>query len=92
MNSFSRVSPPTPAAQQIDIGTHLGERVARRFDSGHPRDRGEDDLSTLRGQFVHTLGKGDGPEIHELRDVTDLLAESFHLTDHEREELLPSGQ
>ena len=27
-----------------------------------------------------------------MREVTDLLAESFHLTDKEREELLPSGQ
>ena len=34
---------------------------------------------------------GDGQE-RTMREVTDLLAESFHLTDHEREELLPSGQ
>ena len=27
-----------------------------------------------------------------MREVTDLLAESFHLTEQEREELLPSGQ
>jgi len=57
-NSFRRVSPPTPAAQQVDIGTHLGQRVARRFDSVHPRDRVKDDLSTLRGQLVHTLSEG----------------------------------
>ena len=34
---------------------------------------------------------GDGQE-RTMREVTDLLAESFHLTDQEREELLPSGQ
>ena len=34
---------------------------------------------------------GDGQE-RTMREVTDLLAESFHLTDREREELLPSGQ
>ncbi len=34
---------------------------------------------------------GDGQE-RTMRQVTDLLAESFHLTDQEREELLPSGQ
>src|SRR5208283_291968 len=33
----------------------------------------------------------DGQE-RTMREVTDLLAESFHLTDQEREELLPSGQ
>ena len=27
-----------------------------------------------------------------MREVTNLLAESFHLTDQERKELLPSGQ
>jgi len=34
---------------------------------------------------------GDGQE-RSMREVTDLLAESFHPTDQEREELLPSGQ
>ena len=34
---------------------------------------------------------GDGQE-RTMREVTDQLAESFHLTDQEREELLPSGQ
>jgi restriction system protein len=34
---------------------------------------------------------GDGQE-RTMREVTDLLAESFHLTEQEREELLPSGQ
>ena len=34
---------------------------------------------------------GDGQEL-TMREVTDLLAQSFHLTDQEREELLPSGQ
>jgi restriction system protein len=34
---------------------------------------------------------GDGQE-RTMREVTDLLAESFQLTDQEREELLPSGQ
>ena len=34
---------------------------------------------------------GDGQE-RNMREVTDLLAESFHLTEREREELLPSGQ
>jgi restriction system protein len=34
---------------------------------------------------------GDGQE-RTMREVTDLLAESFHLTNQEREELLPSGQ
>ena len=33
----------------------------------------------------------DGQE-RTMREVTDLLAESFHLTEQEREELLPSGQ
>jgi len=32
---------------------------------------------------------GDGQE-RTMREVTDQLAESFHLTDQEREELLPS--
>jgi restriction system protein len=34
---------------------------------------------------------GDGQE-RTMRQVTDMLAESFHLTEQEREELLPSGQ
>jgi restriction system protein len=34
---------------------------------------------------------GDGKE-RTMREVTNLLAESFHLTDQERKELLPSGQ
>src|SRR4051795_10411805 len=34
---------------------------------------------------------GDGQE-RTMREVTDQLAESFQLTDQEREELLPSGQ
>jgi restriction system protein len=34
---------------------------------------------------------GDGQE-RNMRQVTDLLAESYHLTEKEREELLPSGQ
>ena len=34
---------------------------------------------------------GDGQE-RTMREVTDQLAESFHLTDQEREEVLPSGQ
>jgi restriction system protein len=34
---------------------------------------------------------GDGQE-RTMREVTHLLAESFHLTDQEREEPLPSGQ
>ena len=34
---------------------------------------------------------GDGQE-RTMREVTDQLAESFHLTDQEREQLLPSGQ
>src|SRR5580692_6817597 len=34
---------------------------------------------------------GDGQE-RTMRQVTDELAESFHLTEQEREELLPSGQ
>jgi len=34
---------------------------------------------------------GDAKE-RTMREVTDLLAESFHLTDQEREEVLPSGQ
>src|SRR5271157_2622119 len=34
---------------------------------------------------------GDGQE-RTMREVTDLLAQSFHLTDQEREQLLPSGQ
>jgi restriction system protein len=34
---------------------------------------------------------GDGQE-RTMREVTDLLAETFHLTEQEREELLPSGQ
>ena len=34
---------------------------------------------------------GDGQE-RTMREVTDQLAESFNLTDQEREELLPSGQ
>ena len=34
---------------------------------------------------------GDGQE-RTMREVTDQLAESFQLTDKEREELLPSGQ
>jgi len=34
---------------------------------------------------------GDGQE-RTMREVTHLLAEFFHLTDQEREELLPSGQ
>jgi restriction system protein len=33
----------------------------------------------------------DGQE-RTMREVTDMLAGSFHLTEHEREELLPSGQ
>jgi restriction system protein len=34
---------------------------------------------------------GDGQE-RTMRQVTDLLAESYHLTEQEREKLLPSGQ
>src|SRR6516165_8232290 len=34
---------------------------------------------------------GDGKE-RTIREATNLLAESFQLTDQEREELLPSGQ
>ncbi len=37
-NSLRRVSPPPSAAQLVEIGTHLGQRVAPRFDSVHPRD------------------------------------------------------
>ena len=33
---------------------------------------------------------GDGQE-RTMREVTDLLAESFHLTEQEREELFPAG-
>ena len=33
---------------------------------------------------------GDGQE-RTMREVTDLLAESSHLTEHECEKLLPSG-
>ena len=47
------------------------------------------DFQSVMLPLVKVLG--DGQE-RTMREVTDLLAESFHLTDQEREELLPSGQ
>ena len=47
------------------------------------------DFQSVMLPLVKALG--DGQE-RTMREVTDLLAESFHLTDQEREELLPSGQ
>ena len=98
-NSFRRVCPPPPAAQQVDIGTHLGQRVARRFDSLHPRDRVEDDLSTLWGQLVDTLGEGDGPEIYELTSlrpdrggVGDFVLVLGHLHKHAKFDRPPASR
>ncbi len=47
------------------------------------------DFQSVMLPLVKVLG--DGQE-RTMREVTDLLAESFHLTDQEREQLLPSGQ
>ena len=47
------------------------------------------DFQSVMFPLVKILG--DGQE-RTMRQVTDLLAESFQLTDQEREELLPSGQ
>ena len=47
------------------------------------------DFQSVMLPLVKVLG--DGQE-RTMREVTDLLAESFHLTEQEREELLPSGQ
>jgi restriction system protein len=47
------------------------------------------DFQSVMLPLVKALG--DGQE-RTMREVTDLLAESFQLTDKEREELLPSGQ
>ena len=47
------------------------------------------DFQSVMLPLVKALG--DGQE-RTMRAVTDLLAESFHLSDQEREELLPSGQ
>src|SRR5271166_5910641 len=47
------------------------------------------DFQSVMLPLVNILG--DGKE-RTMREVIDLLAESFHLTDQEREELLPSGQ
>ena len=47
------------------------------------------DFQSVMLPLVKNLG--DGQE-RTMREVTNLLAESFQLTDQEREELLPSGQ
>ena len=47
------------------------------------------DFQSVMLPLVKALG--DGQE-RTMREVTDQLAESFHLTDQEREEVLPSGQ
>ena len=47
------------------------------------------DFQSVMLPLVKALG--DGQE-RTMREVTNLLADSFHLTDEEREELLPSGQ
>ena len=47
------------------------------------------DFQSVMLPLVKALG--DGQE-RTMREVTDQLAESFHLTDQEQEELLTSGQ
>jgi restriction system protein len=47
------------------------------------------DFQSVMLPLVKALGDG---EERTMREVTDMLAESFHLTEQERVELLPSGQ
>ena len=47
------------------------------------------DFQSVMLPLVNVLGGG---QERTMREVTDLLAESFHLTDLERQEAVPSGQ
>src|SRR5262249_34895848 len=62
LKSFATRRPSPPSAEEVDVRTHLRERVAGRVDAIHPWDGVEDDLPALRLLVIDAGGQRERAE------------------------------